>query len=307
MAGVYDKLITRVDAAGFIPEPTVVEIQTEVERTSIAMTMFRKLPMSSAQAKMAVLDALPYAYWVNGDTGLKQTTKVSWSGKLLTAEEIAVIVPIPQAVLDDTSVDLWAQVRPLLAGAFADKLDQATVFGVDRPASFAQAIVPGATAAGQAYTDPDPLVALDEALAGLEASDTNVGDIVARATLRGAIRKALAALGGAASFSAAPNTLYGYDLMYPKGTLAWPAALQAIVGDYNAAILGVRQDITYKLLDQSVISDDTGKVVFNLPQQDSVALRAVARYAFQVADTLHIDNAGALVKGYPFATAAVGA
>ena len=30
------------------------------------------------------------------------------------------------------------------------------------------------------------------------------------------------------------------------------------------AVLGIRQDMSWKLLDQAVISDDTGKVIYNL-------------------------------------------
>jgi hypothetical protein len=48
-----------------------------------------------------VLSALPVAYWVNGDTGLKQTTDAAWAGLMLEAEEIATILPVPEAVVDD--------------------------------------------------------------------------------------------------------------------------------------------------------------------------------------------------------------
>lgn len=62
--------------------------------------------MSSKTYKMPVLDMLPLAYFVNGDTGQKQTTKMMWDKKFITAEEIAVIVPIPEAVLDDSDYDI---------------------------------------------------------------------------------------------------------------------------------------------------------------------------------------------------------
>ena len=57
----------------------------------------------------------------------------------------------------------------------------------------------------------------------------------------------------------------------------------AVAGDFkNCAVIGIRQDVTYKVLDQSVITDDTGAVVLNLAQQDAVALRVVMRLAFAV-------------------------
>jgi len=306
MPGIYDQLVTRTDVAGLLPQPVVIDLQEDIRRTSIVASMFRHIPMTSGQAKTSVLDALPYAYWVNGDTGLKQTTKVSWTGKMLTAEELAVIVPVPEAVIADVSVDIFARLRPLLADAFAAVLDAACVFGVNRPATFAQALVPGAAAATptQAIVNADVVAGIDDALGLLEGLDINISGMVARSSVRGAVRKALSSLGGASSLGQAPNDLFGYPITYPSGTLSWPANLQSIIGDWNAAVLGVRQDITYKVLSESVISDDAGKVIFNLAQQDAVALRAVARYAFTTADSLTIDAAGQIKKSYPFATTA---
>lgn len=70
------------------------------------------------------------------------------------------------------------------------------------------------------------------------------------------------------------------------------------MGDYSIAVVGVRQDLTYKLLDQAVITDDAGAIVYNLPQQDMVALRVVARFAFAIAKPVSRNAPGG---GFPFA------
>ena len=299
----FDQLTSRVDAAGLIPVATTREIISTIQERSVSASLMQTVPMSTAQAKVPVVDMLPTAYWVNGDTGLKQTTKMSWDAKTLVAEEIAAIAPIPEAVLADADYDLWGQIRPRLADAVLRALDAAVVFGVNKPASFAAAVVPGATAAGQVssvYTAPENV---DQALGLLEAKDVDVTGIAARAGMRGKIRKALAALGGAVSYGSVPNDLWGYPLVYPSPSTQWPVKTDAIVGNWQAAIIGVRQDMTYKVITEGVISDDTGKVILNLPQQDSVALRIVARFAFQVADVLTFDATGQPSPVYPFALA----
>ena len=62
----------------------------------------------------------------------------------------------------------------------------------------------------------------------------------------------------------------------------------------------MRQDLTYRVLDQAVISDDTGKVLLNLAQQDSVALRVVARYGYAVGVPAALAETSA-GQAYPFA------
>ena len=61
--------------------------------------------------------------------------------------------------------------------------------------------------------------------------------------------------------------------------------------DPSEFVLGVRQDITYKILDQAVIQDNTGAIVYNLAQQDMVAMRVVFRVGWQVSNTLNYDQA----------------
>jgi hypothetical protein len=55
-------------------------------------------------------------------------------------------------------------------------------------------------------------------------------------------------------------------------------------------VVGVRQDITWKLLDQAVIQDNTGAIVYNLAQQDMVAMRMTMRVGWQVANTINYDQ-----------------
>ncbi len=73
--------------------------------------------IGSAIAHLPVLSALAQAYFVVGDTGLKQSTELAFGDAVLHAEEIAAFVPVADNVIADASIDLWAEVREGLAEA----------------------------------------------------------------------------------------------------------------------------------------------------------------------------------------------
>ena len=104
------QIIDRSGAESLIPEDRAAEIIQGAIAQSAVLSMGRRLAnMTAAQTRLPVLDALPIAYFVNGDTGQKKTTRQAWDKKTIIAEEIAVIVPIPEAVLDDADYDIWAR------------------------------------------------------------------------------------------------------------------------------------------------------------------------------------------------------
>ena len=142
-------IITRSDAEALIQTQLIGAIQQDAPKSSIFMQLARKLPnMTSNKTRMRVLDMLPLAYWVNGDTGMKQTTQQAWDNVWLTAEELAVIVPIPEAVLSDADVDIMGEVQPRVMEAIGQRVDAAVIFGENRPASWRMDILNTARQAG---------------------------------------------------------------------------------------------------------------------------------------------------------------
>lgn len=106
-------IVDRQAAEALIQEQLINTIQQDAPKQSVFMGLARKLPnMTSKQTRMPVLDMLPMAYWVNGDNGFKQTSEQAWDNVYLTAEELAVIVPIPEAVVDDASFDILGEILP---------------------------------------------------------------------------------------------------------------------------------------------------------------------------------------------------
>jgi HK97 family phage major capsid protein len=301
----YTNIIDRTDAGALIPAEAANEVIKAAVQQSAALALCRKARMSSKVYTQPVLSALPVAYWVPGDSGLKQTSESAWAGVDLTAEELAVVVPCPQNVLDDSSFDIWAEVTPGIGQAFAQKLDAAIFAGTDKPASWPIAIIPGATAAGNVGV-ADSTAAnggvindLGELLDLVEADGFDATAFAADRALRGRVRKARSTSGELLGEGSTTN-VWDLPIQYAvSGTFpAGPPASLAVAGDWSMAVIGVRQDMRVEVFREGVVSDDTGKVVLNLMQQDSAALRATGRFAFQVGTPVTLSAGG---TRYPFA------
>jgi hypothetical protein len=294
----FNNVISRTDVASRIPEDVSQAMLQTLNDSSFVLNTFTRIPVAQTQTRFPILSALPVAYWVNGDTGLKQTTEVNWSNKFLNIEELATIVPVPEAVLDDASFDIWGEVRPLIEQAIGRQLDVAVAFGTAAPASFPVALVPAAVAAGNVATSGVAAAAAGGIygdLSGLyslvEADGYDPDVLVGNRTLRGTFRNARSTAGEALD-DAFVQQIQG-DLTFPMRGL-WPTgatAAQAIALQRDQFVVGVRQDFTYKILDQAVIQDNTGAIIYNLAQQDMIAMRVTFRVGWQVANTINYDQA----------------
>lgn len=304
----YNNVISRTDAAALIPEDVSREIIGNVATQSAALTLFRRVPIARNQQRIPALSALPTAYFVNGDTGLKQTTEAAWSNKYLNVEEVACIVPIPEAVLADASFDVWGAIRPLIEEAMGRTIDAAVFFGVNKPASWPTDIVAAAVAATNVVARGSNAAAaggiagdFSDLFGKVEDDGFDVNGLVATRSYRGRLRNVRSTTGEKLG-DVSPSEVYGQAVQYPLRGL-WPTGLnaaEAIAGDFTKGILAVRQDFTYKLLDQAVITDNAGAIVYNLAQQDMVAMRVTMRVAWQVANPITQDNPTEGSR-YPFA------
>lgn len=303
----YSNVVGRDDVSPLIPEETSREIIQNVADSSAALRFFRRINLSTSQARMPVLAALPTAYFVSGDTGIKQTTEMAWKNKFLNVEEIACIVPIPEAVLDDSDYDLWAEIRPRIEEAVGRTLDAAVFFGTNKPASWPTNVVAAAVAAGNTYTRGTNAANVggiaedvNQIMALVEADGYDVNGHVTRRTYRARLRSARDST-GQKLLDVSTNTIEGAPLMYAMPGL-WPSgagSAELITGDWTQGIIGVRQDMTWKLLDQAVITDGSGVIQYNLAQQDMVAMRVVARFAFEVPNPINYDQLTEASR-YPF-------
>ncbi|ALS27188.1 phage capsid family protein [Paenibacillus sp. 32O-W] len=292
-------IINRTDAEALIPVEVANEIIQGVPQQSAVMQLATRLPnMTAKQKRMPVLNSLPMAYFVNGDTGTKQTTKVDWKNKYLEAEEIAVIVPIPEAVLDDSDYDIWGQVRPRIEAAFGEVFDAAVLYGTNKPSTWPDGIVTQATAKGKGVALGTGADLYDDIMAEggvidlVEQSGFMVNGHVAAMGMRAKLR-GLRDADGQPIFKATmqEGTRYQLDgepMIFPQNGSVDPTKSLLIAGDWRQLVYSIRQDMTYKILTEAVIQDPaTGDIVYNLAQQDMVALRCVMRLAWQIPNPIN--------------------
>jgi HK97 family phage major capsid protein len=303
----YNNVTDRTDVGPLIPDQRAREILDDTAYQSAALQLFTRVPMSSKVYKQPVLSALPMAYWVSGDTGLKQTTEMAWGEKTMTAEELAVIVPVPNNVIADATFDLFGAFRPKIAEAVARALDAAIFLGINKPASWPTDIVTSATSAGNDVARGTNNAAsgglqgdIDDLMGLVEQDGFAPNGVVSDLITKGRLRK-LRDTTGQKLLDVSQNTYEGLPIRYTLDGL-WPAGLskpELILGDFRRGVVGVRADLNYEVFKEGVIQDNTGAIVYNLLQQDMSALRVTARFAFQVSNPINYRQPTEAQR-YPF-------
>ncbi len=308
-------VISRADATSLLNTQDIREILQMAPKSSVVLSTFRHIMMSSTVAKMPVLSALPTAGFVTDNTeagtSTKPTSRVAWVDKFLNVEEIAVIVPIHENVFDDADYDIWAEVKPLIAQEFGRVLDGACLFGTNKPSTWDASLEDGARAAGNvrsAAAAGDLAEDINQTMALVEADGFDVDQFYAARSLRAQLRGLRDTVGqpiyldNIRSDGNTP-TVYGEPISWvtngawvpASGTAPSDVGATIIAGSRENAILGIRQDMTFKILDQATVGG------YNLAEKDMIAIRCKMRVAFAVANPITPEASG----GYPFAVLSV--
>lgn len=292
-------MITKSDASALIPEQVMNEIFKEAEKYSKVLQLFRRLPnMTSDKMRLKVVDSLPVAYWVNESTnnGRKNTTKMAWDNVYLTAEELAVIIPIKDNVLNDADVDIWEQVKPELVKAIAKKIDEAVLFGVDAPASFGNGIIPNIISKGKAVVETGHLYSdINDVMTAVEESGYEVTGLLGGVGLKGKFRMMTDTTGQPLN-----TTEIGSLNKAFVDNGAWDKTEATLIaGDFNEAVYSIRQDVTFDVFREGIIQNSDGSIAYNLMQEDMSAIRVTFRFGTAIPNPVtSLDGTSAR---YPFA------
>lgn len=296
----YNTIVDRVGAAGNIPREITEQIIGDISTQSTAMALGRQVPTTTRDSRIPVLSSVPDAYFVTGDTGLKQTTTATFDSQPLVAEEIACLVMIPDAVIADSAFDLWNAIRPMISRAFARRIDRAVLFGIESPASWPAGMFQAAMAAGNSVpAGTDRVASMLGAAALLAEREYNA---TAAAVSQGWQYRVSAqrsdAFTGSPVGSGMAGPLMVAGLPIRTDPVYWDrTAADVIVADWSNVLLGMRQDLTFDFSNSAVIQDDSGAIVNNAWQRDSTCMRAVMRVGYHLAKPANQSG----VQGTPVA------
>ena len=310
-------IVNREAAEALIQEQLADSIQQDMAEASVFMRLARRLPnMTGSQTRIPVVDMLPMAYWVNGDAGFKQVSEQSWDNVVLTPAELAVIVPLSENVVSDAAFDIIGEIKPRVVEAIGKRVDEAVIFGVDRPADWSADIITRARQAGNnvsgASVSYDSLLGENGVIAKVEQGGYLVNGGVASVAMRARLRS-IKDENGFPIFKndlqgATRYALDGSPLYFPLNGSFDSSLAQLVVGDWSQAVYSVRQDVTVKILDQGVIQDPVTKaIVYNLAQQDMIALRVVFRMGWALPNYATRMNADRVYCPFAYLEPAVAA
>ena len=276
--------ITRADVASLIAEEYASTVIQAATQGSTVLAAFDTVNMGTKVTNMPVLASLPEAAWVSDtdNTARKPTSKATWANRTLVAEEVAVIVPVHENTLDDVTADILGDLAKVGGQAIGKKLDQAVLFGTDKPTSWTSPdLLAAATAAGNVVTQTAAAGAADAYGAALQVAgmiaDAGFDPTVLLA--KRSLSYLLANLRTTAGAMVLQNDqMLGFETHWSRNGAWEPDEAVSILVDPTTVRIGVRQDITTKFLDQATIG--TGENQINLAEQDMVALRFKARFAY---------------------------
>lgn len=311
-----------------MPPEVASEILDDVITGSAALQLGAVTRMARREKVFNLTETLPEAYWMKGtaatdkpafgpgstqtdgsreakDLALKQTTSMTWTQKKMEAEEMAVMVPLPDTWAADSDVN-FEEIKPYIVEAMSKKIDAAIFWGEDLPSSWRangfNGILPDAIARGNSInganigTGPGQYRDLADAIAALSETMAEDGyDPTGFVTYPGFKWKLvrLRDANGSPIYtplegSPSGQGIYGQSLVEVRNgtwnTHKDDALLMA--GDWDKLKIGIRQDIEWAVSDSAVITNQAGAVVLNTFQQDTKLLRATFRLAANVINPL---------------------
>ena len=273
-----------------IPTELMAEVLRIAQIYGVARANMFYLPFSGPGNSRTIpsLGTSVNVFWT-GEGAKKGSTQPKFNIVNQTLKKLTAIVPMTEEILEDSAIDLTSLIGTLLGEAVAKEEDIQFFTGTGSPWTGVlnnSDVNHVDQASGDVYqlTADDLLDMQDETPAGaLPGSKYYLN----RKTL--SIVRKLKSLTGEYIFQAPAGGLPGtiWDFPYVLSE-AFPAPADVQDGDayilfgnlQKSCVLGDKQQVRVKLLDQATVTDTDGSTSINLAEQDMIALRMVERVGY---------------------------
>ena len=270
---------------GFVPVEQATEIMKDVARGSSILRLSKVSQMESDTKKIPVMTEGAGAYWVGEGERIK-TSKAGWIYPELKAKKLAVIIPVTKEKLNDTTIDVFSELKESIAEAFYKAIDAAAIFGTNSP--FERNIMKCVEKAGNKIeigTNGEGKLDLDvaDAMATVEDAGYDVNGFAAKIGIKNSLRK-LRDGNGNQLFVDGVNgkELYSQPIEFSRNG-AWDKTKAELVGaDWDKSLVGIRDSLEYEILKEATLEgtvDKDGKPI-SLAEQDLIGIKATMRLAY---------------------------
>ena len=269
---------------GFVPAEQAKDIIKNVVDGSAIMKLASVEAMESDTKVLNVLTDGAGAYWV-GEGERIQTSGATWIHPELKAKKLAVIIPVTKEKMDDTTIDVFTELKEVIGEAFYKAIDSAALFGTNSP--FTGNILKSATDAQNVVTlGTNETLDLDvsDAMALVEEEDLDVTSFIARKGIKNQLRK-LRDKNGNQLYADGVNgsEFYNEPIEFSNKGVWDKTKAELFGGDFKKyAKLGIRSGISYEILTEATLQGTMGEdgKPLSLAEQDMIAIKATMRLAF---------------------------
>lgn len=267
---------------GFVPTKVAAGIMDEIARGSSILQLSDIKQMKSDTMKFQVWADKPGAYWV-GEGERINTSKASWIFPEMQAKKIAVIIPVTREKLNDTTIDVFGELKPQIAEAFYTTIDKACLFGTDSP--FTKNVFKSATDASNVITKDAQSLDLDisDVMGKIEEKNLDPNGFAGHYGLKKELRNLRDSNGNQlAVIGMKENSLYDLPLTFVRNGAFDKTKAELLCADWSKSIVGIREGIEFEILKEATLQSVTmsdGKPL-SLAENDMIAIKATMRLAY---------------------------
>jgi HK97 family phage major capsid protein len=283
-------------AGGYLvpPELTAEVLRIAQKQYGKARQFMRYLPFTGPgnSRQIPTLASSVSVYWTD-EASTATSTGGTFSVVTQTLKKLAAIVPMTEEILEDSSINLTALIAELFAEAVSKEEDIQFFNGTGAP--WTGVVNNGSVnVTNTAGTDTSSITA-DDLLGMIDATPTGAlagSQFYMHRSIFSQIRKVKASGSGEylvqAPTSDAPASIWGYPIVlsdaFPDSSVTGNSKPLVLFGNLSVcAVLGDKQQLRVKMLDQASVSNTAGDSTINLAEQDMLAIRIVERVGYVLA------------------------